>query len=433
LVRCAPGPLQLAPLFLPCCMHALILSLSPRHTELDADGQVRSNYDAVAERFEDMGLDERLLRGVFAAGFEKPSAIQQRAIGAVISGRDVIAQAQSGTGKTGAFAIGVLQRVDFSSKATQALILAPTRELAAQIYDVVAALGKYTPAVVHACLGGTSVREDAAALRRGGVHVVVGTPGRVHALMDMGALHVAHLRLLVLDEADQMLEHGFQEQMQTILSCEDIPRDMQVALFSASLCDDTLAITRRFMQEPALILVKKEVLTLRGIRQHHIEVEAAHKLAVLLDLWEMLVIVQAVVFVNSRRQVEWLAAAMRAESFPVSAIHSDMPPEERRHVMQEFRHGASRVLISTDLLARGIDVQQVSLVVNFDMPLSREVYLHRIGRAGRNGRVGAAISLVSARERHLLTDVEAYYSTEVSPLPNDLAEVNDAIGGGGRA
>ena len=401
-------------------------------TELDADGQVRSNYDTVTERFEGMGLDERLLRGVFAAGFETPSAIQQRAIVAVISGRDVIAQAQSGTGKTAAFSVGVLQRVDYSSKATQALILAPTRELAAQIYDVVAALGKYTPAVVHACLGGTSVREDAIALRRGGVHVVVGTPGRVHTLMDMGALNVQHLRVLVMDEADQMLEHGFQEQMQTIMSCEDIPADMQVALFSASLCDATLAVTRRFMTDPALILVKKEALTLRGIRQHHIEVEAADKLAVLLDLWEVLVIVQAVVFVNSRRQVEKLAAAMRAEGFPVSAIHSDMLSEDRRNVMREFRHGASRVLIATDLMARGIDVQQVSLVINFDMPLSPEVYLHRIGRAGRQGRVGAAISLVSARERPLLTGVEAFYSTEVSPLPNDLAEVNEAIGGSGR-
>ena len=151
----------------------------------------------------------------------------------------------------------------------------------------------------------------------------------------------------------------------------------------------------------------------------------------LLDLWEVLVIVQAVVFVNSRRQVEKLAAAMRAEGFPVSAIHSDMLSEDRRNVMREFRHGASRVLIATDLMARGIDVQQVSLVINFDMPLSPEVYLHRIGRAGRNGRVGAAISLVSAKEQHLLTGVEAFYSTEVSPLPSDLKEVNEAIGGGG--
>merc|ERR1711935_1048838 len=340
---------------------------------MDPDGLIDSNWDEVCENFDDMHLREELLRGIYAYGFEKPSAIQQRAIVPCVKGHDVIARAQSGTGKTATFSITILQKLDVSVRQCQALLLAPTRELAQQIQKVVVALGDYMKIECMACIGGTLVREDMRKLE-GGVHVVVGTPGRVYDMINRRALDPASMRQFVLDEADEMLSRGFTDQIYDIFRL--LPGTTQVILLSATMPIEVLEVTKRFMRDPIRILVKKEQLTLEGIKQFYISVEREEwKLDTLCDLYETLTITQAVIFSNTRRKVDWLTEKMHERDFTVSAMHGDMDQKERDVIMREFRSGSSRVLITTDLLARGIDVQQVSLVINYDLPTNRENYI----------------------------------------------------------
>jgi len=368
-----------------------------------------------------MNLTEKLLRGIYAYGFEKPSAIQQRAIMPCIKGHDVIAQAQSGTGKTATFSIAILQQIDIGLRETQALVLAPTRELAQQIQKVVLALGDYMKAACHACIGGTNVREDIAALSNG-AHVVVGTPGRVFDMINRRALNTRHIRQFVLDEADEMLSRGFKDQIYDVF--KTLNDDIQVILLSATMPADVLEVTTRFMRSPIKILVRKEELTLEGIRQFYVDVEREDwKLDTLCDLYETLTITQAVIFCNTRRKVDWLTEKMHTRDFTVSAMHGDMDQKERDIIMREFRTGSSRVLITTDLLARGIDVQQVSLVINYDLPTNRENYIHRIGRGGRFGRKGVAINFLTAEDQRALKDIESFYNTQIEEMPMNVADL----------
>jgi len=387
----------------------------------DPGGDIESNWDQIVDTFDDMNLREDLLRGIYAYGFEKPSAIQQRAIIPCIKGYDVIAQAQSGTGKTATFAISILELVDISKLNCQALVLAPTRELAQQIQKVVIALGDYLDAQCHACIGGTSVRSDIAKLEMG-QHIVVGTPGRVHDMIQRKALDTRHIKMFVLDEADEMLSRGFKDQIYDVF--RKLPSTIQVILLSATMPVDVLEVTKRFMREPVRILVKKEELTLEGIRQFYIQVEKEEwKLDTLCDLYETLTITQAVIFVNTRRKVDWLTEKMHSRDFTVSAMHGDMDQKDRDIIMREFRSGSSRVLITTDLLARGIDVQQVSLVINYDLPANRENYIHRIGRGGRFGRKGVAINFLTRDDERMLKDIEVFYNTQVEEMPMNVADL----------
>ncbi|XP_025079146.1 eukaryotic initiation factor 4A-I-like isoform X2 [Pomacea canaliculata] len=387
----------------------------------EADGVIESNYDSICDSFDDMNLRETLLRGIYAYGFEKPSAIQQRAIIPCIGGRDVIAQAQSGTGKTATFSIAILERLDLRVNKCQALVLAPTRELAQQIQKVVLALGDYMNAQCHACIGGTVVREDMRKLEAG-VHVVVGTPGRVFDMINRRALDPTHIKMFVLDEADEMLSRGFKDQIYDVF--RHMPSEIQVILLSATMPADVLEVTHRFMRNPVRILVKKEELTLEGIRQFYVQVEREDwKLDTLCDLYETLTITQAVIFCNTRRKVDWLTEKMHARDFTVSAMHGDMDQKERDVIMREFRSGSSRVLITTDLLARGIDVQQVSLVINYDLPANRENYIHRIGRGGRFGRKGVAINFVTQDDVRTLSDIEQFYNTTIEEMPMNVADL----------
>lgn len=371
------------------------------------------------QSFDDMGLKEDLLRGIYAYGFEKPSAIQQRAIMPVIEGRDTIAQAQSGTGKTGTFTVGILERIDVDLLECQALVIAPARELAQQIQSVMVAIGDYMNVRIHACVGGTAVREDIRALREG-VHVVVGTPGRVHDMINRDYLRLRSLKIFVLDEADQMLDRGFKDQIYDIFSC-GLPKETQVALFSATMPSDALQLTTRFMRDPAIILVKRDELTLDGIKQFYVAVDREeYKFDTLCDLYETLTITQAIIYCNARRKVDWLTEQMKERDFTVSSTHGEMDQAERELVMKEFRSGAARVLITTDLLARGIDVQQVSLVINYDLPTNRENYIHRIGRSGRFGRKGVAINLITADDVKYMKDIEEFYNTQIEEMPVDV-------------
>jgi len=373
------------------------------------------------ESFDDYELQENLLRGIYAYGFERPSAIQQRGIKPILDGRDTIGQAQSGTGKTAAFAIGCLQRVDAAVPACQALILAPTRELAQQIQKVALALGDYLSVRCHSCIGGTNVRDDVRKLHDG-QHLVVGTPGRVYDLICKRSLRVEDVATFVLDEADEMLSHGFKDQIYDIF--KTLPPSVQVCLFSATMPPDILELTSKFMRNPVRILVKKDELTLEGIRQFYVAIEREEwKLDTLCDIYETLTITQAIIYCNFRRKVDQLADQLQRRDFTVSTMHADLDQRERDLVMREFRSGSSRVLISTDLLARGIDVQQVSLVINYDLPKAMENYLHRIGRSGRYGRKGVAINFVTDSDVRWMKDIERYYHTQIEELPASIGEL----------
>lgn len=385
------------------------------------DADIESNWEEAIEAFDGMDLPEELLRGIYAYGFEKPSAIQQRAIKPTILGKDLIAQAQSGTGKTATFAIGTLAKLDPKTRQCQSLILAPTRELAQQIQKVVVALGDYMEVEVHACVGGTAVRDDIRKLQAG-VHIVVGTPGRVYDMINRRALRLDSIRQFFLDEADEMLSRGFKDQIYDIFKF--LPETVQVCLFSATMPLDVLEVTQRFMREPVRILVKKDELTLEGIKQFYIAVDREDwKLDTLCDLYETLTITQAIIYCNTRRKVDWLTDEMSKRDFTVSSMHGDMDQRERDIIMREFRSGSSRVLITTDLLARGIDVQQVSLVINFDLPTNRENYIHRIGRSGRFGRKGVAINFLTEGDVRYLRDIEQFYTTEITEMPMNVADL----------
>jgi len=375
----------------------------------------------VFESFDDYDLDENLLRGIYSYGFEKPSAIQQRGIKPILDGRDTIGQAQSGTGKTATFVIGVLQRIDIGLKACQGLILAPTRELANQIQKVAIALGDYQKVRCHACIGGTSVRDDIDRLREG-QHLVVGTPGRVFDMVGKRHLRVDDLITFVLDEADEMLSRGFKDQIYDIF--KTLPPNVQVCLFSATMAPEILDLTTKFMRDAVRILVKKDELTLEGIRQFYVAIEKEEwKLDTLCDLYETLTITQAIIYCNTRRKVEFLSDQLQKRDFTISVMHAELDQKERDLVMREFRSGSSRVLISTDLLARGIDVQQVSLVINFDLPSNMENYLHRIGRSGRFGRKGVAINFVTNNDVRSMKDIEKFYHTQIEEMPMDIADL----------
>uniref|UniRef100_A0A914CDV9 RNA helicase n=1 Tax=Acrobeloides nanus TaxID=290746 RepID=A0A914CDV9_9BILA len=402
-------------------------STSARKRDID-EGDELANVEfetsegvEVVPTFDKMGLREDLLRGIYSYGFEKPSAIQQRAIKEIIKGRDIIAQAQSGTGKTATFSIGVLQSLDTTVRDTQALVLSPTRELATQIQKVILALGDYMNVQCHACIGGTNIGEDIRKLDYG-QHVVSGTPGRVYDMIRRRNLRTRSIKMLVLDEADEMLTKGFKEQLYDIYRY--LPPGAQVVLLSATLPHDVLEMTAKFMTDPVRVLVKRDELTLEGIKQFFVAVEREEwKFDTLCDLYDTLTITQAVIFCNTRRKVDWLADKLREANFTVCSLHSDMEQKERDEIMKQFRAGESRVLISTDVWARGLDVPQVSLVINYDLPNNRELYIHRIGRSGRYGRKGVAINFVKSDDIRILRDIEQYYSTQIDEMPMNVSEL----------
>ena len=389
----------------------------------EQDRLLTSNWDESVEKFEDLNLSKDLLRGIFGCGFVLPSVIQQRGILPIIKGKDLIAQAQSGSGKTLTFTIGILQRIDTSQLNIQAMVLVPTRELADQINGVIQTIGKFLGLKVHLCVGGTRVGEDRKVLQEG-VHVIVGTPGRVNDLIKRGFMNTSYVLSLVLDEADEMLSQGFVEEMNVTL--KSIPADCQICLFSATLSQGIIDLTQEIMKDPVKILVKNEDLTLKGIKQFFITCGNDDvKFQNLLEVFSSMDIVQCMIYVNTREKAESLAARMVENKFVCAVLHGKMPAEDRNKIMQEFRSGSSRILISTDLLARGIDVHPVGLVINFDLPSKKEEYIHRVGRTGRYGRRGIAINLITKVEAKHLIDIEQHYSTQISKLPEDLSEVDN--------
>lgn len=382
---------------------------------LENTSEIIENYNT----FEELGLKENLLRGIYSMGFEKPSVIQQKAIKPFLNGKDLIAQAQSGTGKTATFGISLLQSVDESLKETQAVIVSHTRELSNQIYTVLSNLSTYMDISLYQVTGGTSVNRMMDELQKR-PQIIIGTPGRILDMMNKKAIDVSTIKYVAIDEADEMLSSGFVNQIKDLFKFL-YENKIQVGLYSATMPHEFFEVTKRFMNQPLKILVKNDELTLEGIKQFYVNVERMeYKFDTLCDLYEMISVSQSIIYCNSKKLVDELSFKLRQKDFTVASIHSEMSQDERNDVVQKFRTGESRILLSTDLLSRGIDVQQVSIVINFDIPYSIDNYIHRIGRSGRFGRKGVAINLITYSDIRKLHDIEKYYSTQIEELPENF-------------
>ena len=366
--------------------------------------------------WEDLDAKVPLLRGIYAYGFETPSPIQKKAILPIFNKRDIVAQAQSGTGKTACFTIGALQIIDVSKKITQAILLSPTRELAIQTKLVVEKIGSmFNELRVQLLIGGTSVDEDIHLLHSNPPHIVIGCPGRIHDMLKRRKLSSRDLRLFVLDEADEMLSAGFKDQIYNIF--QFMPSTIQVALFSATLPSELHQLTTKFMRDPVEILVKAEQLTLEGIKQYYVALENDdQKYDTLKDIYSSLAISQSIIYCNSNKRVNDLYQAMQIDNFPACQMHSAMDKAERNKSYEDFKSGKCRVLISSNVTARGIDIQQVSTVINFDLPNCIHTYLHRIGRSGRWGRKGVGINFITPRDVGTLKEIETHYGTKINEL-----------------
>ena len=375
----------------------------------------------MSDNFDELGINETILRGVYAYGFEKPSQIQVNAIPHVVSGKDIVAQAQSGTGKTGAFSIGALSRIDDTQDLTQLLVLTPTRELAEQVFNVIKEISSYTKIRVARCVGGTNVSMCGEEMRKN-PQVVIGTPGRVIDMLNRRHLVTSGIQTLVLDEADEMLSFGFKDDMYTVI--QNLRKDAQICLFSATLPPEILELTQKFMNDPVNVLVKQEELTLEGIQQFYVNVNHSDwKYDVIVDLYDTINVNQCIIYINSRQRIVDIYQKLCENSFPVEYITGERSGPERTEIMEKFRSGQIRILLASDLLARGIDVQQLSLVINYDLPKEKETYIHRIGRSGRYGRKGVAINLICERDVEYLKHIESFYDTKIDEMPANIADI----------
>tara|TARA_Y100000816_G_scaffold196064_1_gene143324 strand:+ start:10514 stop:11650 length:1137 start_codon:yes stop_codon:yes gene_type:complete len=369
------------------------------------------------KHWDDLNIKTNLLRGIYSHGFEKPSEIQKKAIYPIINKKDVIAQAQSGTGKTGAFSISSLQSIDTTLLQTQVMIIVPTRELVIQINKVMKALSDFMENVsIKTLIGGTSVASDIEDLKSP-PHIIVGTPGRIYDMIKRKKIDMLSIQLFILDEADEMLSRGFKEQIHTIF--QYLHEKVQVAIFSATFPNEVMELTNKFMNNPEKIIIKKENLTLDGIQQSFIATANDHeKLNWLITIYKQYTGGQSIVFVNDINRVTALYNEMKNNGFSVGCMHSSLSKDERAHVLQSFINGNENILISSNIIARGIDVHQVNLVINFDIPNSVHTYLHRIGRSGRWGRKGNAINFVSERDIENMRKIEHHYEITINEFTN---------------
>lgn len=377
-----------------------------------------SDKITIYESFESMSLNDELLRGIYTYGFEIPSIIQKKSIIPIIESKDIIAQSQSGTGKTASFIIGMAQSLININEdiVNQALVLAPTRELAIQINQVASELLKFTSLKNNVFIGGISNSNEI------DNQITIGTPGRIYDLMNRDVLPKENIKYIILDEADEMLSRGFKEQIYSILSL--LPRESKKILFSATMPLDIIQLTDEFMVNPFKILIPKEDLTLEGIRQYYVAMEKEeYKIDTLCDIYKVIKVTQCIIYTNSKKKTELISRLLNNEGFPVNYIHGGLDQNERKKIMEEFRSGQIKILITTDILSRGIDIQQVSLVINFDLPKEKETYIHRIGRSGRFGRKGTVINFISVYDITSLKSIEQFYNTTILQLPQDVSSV----------
>lgn len=375
--------------------------------------------DNTITSWDDLDLKPELLRGIYAYGFENPSPIQKKSILPILNGKDVIAQAQSGTGKTACFTISSLQIADININSPQVIIISPTRELSSQIKNVLDSISINIKNLnTQLLVGGTSTEADIKLLRDNPPHIIVGCPGRIHDMLRRKYISHDSIKFVVLDEADEMLSSGFKEQVYNIF--QYLSNDIQISLFSATMPPSLYILTEKFMRNPVKIIVKTEQLTLDGIKQYFVNLDDDNmKYETLKDLFSAFSVAQCIIYCNSVRRVSDLYDAMVQDDYPVCQIHSSLDKIERQKNYDLFRAGDKRVMISSNVTARGIDIQQVSTVINFDIPKCSSTYLHRIGRSGRWGRKGVAINFITRRDYRQLKDIESYYQTEIAELPSD--------------
>ena len=367
-------------------------------------------------------INPNILRGIYNCGFENPSPIQKKAISPIIKKESIIAQAQSGTGKTCAFITGGLHLINTELNVTQVLILLPTRELAHQVHDVVLQLSKYLDNFKsYLLVGGTSVSDDIRYLSNNTPHLLVSCPGRLMDMVQKNMIILNDIKCVIVDEADEMLSFGFKSQILSIL--KDTNANKQICLFSATIPNELNTLINTIMIDPVKILVKQSMLTLEGISQYYIAFdEEIYKYDALKDLYTSINFAQTIIYCNSLRRVEYLYQLMLKDGFPVCCIHSNMEKNERLNAYNEFKNGKYRICISSNVTARGIDIQQVSTVINFDIPKDVHTYLHRIGRSGRWGRKGTAINFITKQDIYFLKSIETYYNTQISELPASFVE-----------
>ena len=392
---------------------------SEKSSEVNSDENVNHHTTTnMIEKWDEMKLHEDLLRGIYAYGFDAPSEIQKKSIIPIIENRDVIAQAQSGCGKTGSFTIGSLQRIDFTKTKPQVLILSPTHELVNQTTEVIKGIGNFMKSLsVKSLIGGTSIRDDKQFLQEQSPQIIVGTVGRVLDMIEKRFLDVSELSLFVLDEADEMLSQGFNEKIKHMFQSY-LPINTQVVLFSATMPPEILNLTRSFMNSPVSILMEKEQLSLQCIQQYYVAVQNDYaKYCLLQDLFSVMNVSKCIIYCNSVRRVNDLYRQMCEDGYSVAAIHSNMNKMDRMRIFRHFRTGDARFLISSDITARGIDIQQVSAVVNYDLTRNVHTYLHRIGRSGRWGRRGIAINFVTRQDHRDMYALEQHYNIRISELP----------------
>ncbi|MBU3687636.1 MAG: DEAD/DEAH box helicase [Mycobacteriaceae bacterium] len=371
--------------------------------------------------FDELQIHPAVLHAIADVGYESPSAIQAATIPALLAGSDVVGLAQTGTGKTAAFAIPILSRIDTASKHTQALVLAPTRELALQVSEAFSRYAAHLPRLtVLPIYGGQSYTVQLAGLRRG-AQVVVGTPGRVIDHLERGTLDLSHLDYLVLDEADEMLQMGFAEDVERILA--DTPEYKQVALFSATMPPAIRKITGKYLHDPVEVAVKTKTATAENIDQRYLQVAGPRKMDALTRVLEVEPFEAMIVFVRTKQATEEVAEKLRARGFSAAAINGDIPQAVRERTIAALRDGSIDILVATDVAARGLDVERISHVLNYDIPHDPESYVHRIGRTGRAGRAGTALLFVSPRERHLLKSIEKVTRQPVTEV--ELPSVED--------
>ena len=369
-------------------------------------------------KFDELNIDERILRAIEDMGFEETSPIQTQAIPAVCEGIDVVGQAQTGTGKTAAYTIPMLMKIDPQIKKPQAIVLCPTRELAVQVAEEIRKLAKYMSDIkVLPVYGGQEIVRQIKSLKTG-VQIIVGTPGRVMDHMRRKTVKFDNINMVILDEADEMLDMGFREDMETILT--ETPEERQTVLFSATMPKPIMEIARKFQKDAKIIKVVRKELTVSNIDQFYYEVRSKNKTEILSRLIDIYNPKLSVVFCNTKRQVDELISELKGRGYFADGIHGDMKQQQRDRVMDDFRSGKVDILIATDVAARGIDVDDVDMVFNYDIPQDEEYYVHRIGRTGRAGRSGMALSFISGKEVYKLKDIERYCKTKIlaKPVPS---------------
>ena len=374
--------------------------------------------------FSSLDISPEILQAVTDMGFVSPSPIQAEAIPPILAGRDVIGQAQTGTGKTAAFGIPALELVDVQDRSVQTLILCPTRELALQVAEEIKKLAKHKRGVrIEAIYGGDSIERQIRSLKSG-VHIVIGTPGRVMDHMERNTLKLDHVKMMILDEADEMLDMGFREDIESIL--EDMPEERQTILFSATMSKPIMQITQKFLQDPVLVKVVKKELTATNIEQVYFEVKPKAKVEVMCRLIDMYDLKLLLVFCNTKRKVDEIVEDLQIRGYQAEGLHGDLRQAQRNNVMGKFRAGTTSILVATDVAARGIDVDDVDAVINFDIPLDEEYYVHRIGRTGRAGKSGRAFSMVGRDEKYRFREIQNY--TKVRVEKGVIPSFEDIVG-----